>query len=72
MGAPSPEIDARGFEIPMTLHETAEFDAASAPNPGEAATVGGLTRCDELHPQTEFDCSRPVGEEATDQAAPGK
>jgi hypothetical protein len=60
MGAPSPHDGARGYETPIVLHETAEFDATPAPNPDGAAAVGNFSRCERLHPLTEFDCSQGV------------
>jgi hypothetical protein len=69
MGAPSPPNGAKAHEIPIVLHETAEFDA-TAPKPIDGEAVGGLTRCERLHALTEFDCSQEVGEKAPGQAAP--
>jgi hypothetical protein len=69
MAAPTPENGARGYEIPIVLHETTEFDASPDPAPGDA---GGLTRCDELLPLTEFDCSQQAEKEAADRGASEK
>lgn len=62
MGAPTPEGQSRGYEIPIVLHETAEFDVAAELGHKEAVPAGSFTRYEKLHPQTEFDCSQQIEE----------
>lgn len=58
MNVPTPEDQSRDYKTPMVLHETAEFDVAADLGYEGNAPVGGFTRCEELHPVTEFDCSQ--------------
>ncbi len=61
MGAPAPEDRSRGCEIPIVLHEAAEFDVASEQGYNGGAAAGEWTRREHLHPPAQFDCSEPVG-----------
>jgi len=64
MGTPTPEDPSRAHEIPIVLHETAEFDVASDLGYKGAAAGGGFTRCEHLHPLMDFDCSQQVEEDS--------
>lgn len=58
-----PKDQSRGYEIPIVLHDMAEFDVAADLGYQGVATAGGLTRYEQLHPLTEFDCSQRIEED---------